>query len=38
VVTNGQKEVFNYISATPNAKDEVKNLATFNACGSGKAQ
>jgi len=38
VVTNGQKEVFNYISATPNDKDEVKNLATFNACGSGKAQ
>ena len=38
VVTNGQKEVFNYVSATPNAKDELKNLATFNACGSGKAQ
>jgi hypothetical protein len=37
VVTNGEKQVFPYESATPNAKGEIKTLATFNACGSGKA-
>jgi len=36
VVTNGQKQVFTYESSTPNAKGEIKTLATFNACGSGK--
>ena len=37
IVTNGQKQTFRYDSSTPNAKNEVKTLATFNACGSGKA-
>jgi hypothetical protein len=37
VITNGQKQVFNYTSGTPNGKDEVKNLVTFDACGSGAA-
>lgn len=35
VITNGQKEVFEYTSATPTIKDSVKKLVTFNACGSG---
>ena len=38
VVTNGQKQVFTYVSSTPNAKNEVKTLVTFDACGSGKSQ
>jgi hypothetical protein len=38
VLTNGLKQVFNYESATPNAKNETKTLVRFNACGSGKAQ
>lgn len=38
VVTNGQKQTFTYNSSTPNARNEVKTLATFNACGSGKAE
>jgi len=38
VLTNGLKQVFNYESATPNAKNETKTLVRFNACGSGKSQ
>ena len=38
VVTNGQQQKFRYDSSTPNAKNEVKTLASFDACGSGKAQ
>ena len=38
VLTNGLKQVFNYESATPNAKNETKTLVRFNACGSGDAQ
>jgi hypothetical protein len=37
VVTNGKKQVFKYDSSTPNGKDEVKTLVTFDACGSGEA-
>ena len=37
VVINGQKQTFRYDSSTPNGKNEIKTLATFNACGSGKA-
>lgn len=33
VVTNGQKQTFRYDSSTPNAKNEIKTLVTFNACG-----
>jgi hypothetical protein len=38
VITNGQKQVFTYASSTPNAKNEIKTLVTFDACGSGISQ
>jgi hypothetical protein len=37
VVTNGLGQVFRYESSTPNEKNTTKNLATFDACGSGKS-
>lgn len=38
VVVNGQKQKYEYASATPNGKNQTKILASFDACGSGKAQ
>jgi hypothetical protein len=38
VVINGQKQRYDYVSATPDGKNQTKTLASFDACGSGKAQ